>query len=205
MCSRYTSLTEDEIIEVRGILHKLPLSLVKDEFEQYTEKTGEVRPTDKASVITKNKDDIYFENLKWGFRQWNGKGVIINARSETIEVKSTFSKVSIGRCIIPASEFFEWKQTDRGKKKYYIKDKGGNLLFMAGLYQDTDVGREFVIITKQATGDMSEVHGRMPVLLREDQIESWLIGTLKSDDIQKMDYEVSVNPCTYDSIQISFF
>ncbi len=77
-----------------------------------------------------------------GFKKWNSPGVIINARSETMRNKSTFSKhLETGRCVVPAGEFFEWERASAGissgKKKHYAKDKEGNLLFMAGLYRDT--------------------------------------------------------------------
>ena len=84
--------------------------------------------------------------------------MIINARSETLRFKSIFSKrLQSGRCVIPASEFFEWEKLEKGKRKYYVKDRNGNILFMAGLFRDVKdetnpkgYTREFVIITKEA-------------------------------------------------------
>lgn len=209
MCGRYTVLTEDEIIEIREILKNISLHIVRDDFEEYDEAsasnggTVEVFPTSNAPVITNNNDGIGFESVRWGFKKWNSPGVIFNARSETIRNKSTFSKhLETGRCVVPASEFFEWEKHDRGKKKYYAKDKDGNLLFMAGLYRDvidendsSRIVREFVILTKEATGEMSKIHDRMPVILRVEQIEPWLTGEMTPEDIEEMEFDVSVNPC----------
>lgn len=225
MCGRYTVLTEDEIIEIREILKNLSLRIIRDDFEEYNKAPGEVCPTNHAPVITKNNDGVAFESAKWGFKKWNGPGVIINARSETLKNKSTFSKhLETGRCVIPAGEFFEWEKlgkeskTVNKKKKHYVKDKEGNLLFMAGLYRDVkdenkpdEYIREFVIITKKATGDMAKIHDRMPVILRVEQIEPWLTGDITPEDIENMEFEVSVNPCEDenenedDGVQLSLF
>lgn len=213
MCGRYTVLTEDEIIEIREILKDLSLRIVRDDFEEYDVKPGEVFPTNYSPVITKNNDGIAFESVKWGFKKWNSPGVIINARCETIKQKSTFSRyLETGRCVIPAGEFFEWEKLDTGKKKNYAKDRDGNLLFMAGLYRDVkdeknpeETIREFVIITKEAIGEMAKIHDRMPVILRVDQIEAWLIGEITPEDIEKMEYDITVAPCEDNTGQISLF
>jgi putative SOS response-associated peptidase YedK len=196
MCGRYSVLTEAEIIEIREILRELSLRVVKDEFDQYVKCADEIRPTDLAPVIAADRGGVVFENAKFGFQKWDGTGVIINARSETIKVKSTFSNlIEAGRCVVPASEYYEWQTTGNIKKKHYIKDKSGNLLFMAGLFRETEAGREFVIITKQPSGDVADIHNRMPVVLRVDQIEPWLCGQLSPEDLEKIDTELSVAPC----------
>jgi len=221
MCGRYSVLTEDEIIEIRGILKELSLALVKDDFERYEKMEGEVLPTDQAPVITKNTAGISFESAKWGFQRWNGSGVIINARCESIQIKSTFSKlVEAGRCVVPAAQFFEWEKKEKRKIKHYAKDRDGNLLFMAGLYRDIKADaadlnetpdgnefiREFVIITKQATGEMATIHDRIPVILRVDQMEAWLSGKMNPDDLETLDYDISVLPCEdEDNGQASLF
>lgn len=196
MCGRYTVLTEDEIIEIRGILKDLSLRIARDEFLEYDAQEGEVRPTDLAPIIIKDGGNVSFESVKWGFKKYNGPGVIINARCETITIKSTFSKhIRAGRCVIPAGEFFEWERLEKGKKKYFVKDNNGNILFMAGLYRDTPDGREFVIITKEASGEMKKIHSRIPVILRVDQIESWLCGKLTPKELEKLDFDVQITPC----------
>ena len=209
MCGRYTVLTEDEIIEIREILKNLSMRIVRDDFENYDEELGELFPTNHAPVITKKDSGIAFESAKWGFKKWNSSGVIINARSETMKKKSTFSHLlETGRCIVPAGEFFEWERLPTGKKKYYAKDKSGNLLFMAGLYRDNGDEREFVIITKEATGEMAKIHARIPVILRTDQIESWLTGEITPEDITNINYDVNVTPCEDNDdkqVQISLF
>jgi putative SOS response-associated peptidase YedK len=205
-------LTEDEIIAIRQIIKEWSVRIVKDDFESgYPDRPDipgmEVRPTNHAPVILSAQDGVSFENLRWGFKKWNGKGVIINARAETLNTKNTFSRhLETGRCVVPAGEYFEWEKLPQGKRKYYIKDRDGHILFMAGLYRDTAEGREFVVITKDAYGDVTKIHNRMPVILRANQIEEWLSGVLSPDEIVKLDFNAEITPCdNEDDVQISLF
>jgi len=196
MCGRYTVLTEREILEIREILQEISLRIAKDEFTDYVERPGEIRPTNSAPVITANGDGIFFESAKWGFKKWTGSGVIINARSETVKSVGMFKGlVKTGRCVVPAADFYEWQKLGKSKKKHYAKDRSGNLLFMAGLYRDAEDGREFVIITRAAAGEIAAIHDRMPVILRVDQIEPWLSGEMSPDDLPETECDLAVVPC----------
>ena len=212
MCGRYSVLTEQEIIKVREILHDISMQIVRDDLENYLERAGEVYPTNQSPIVAMNRDGLSFENAKFGFKRWDGKGVIINARSESLKTTRMFSGLlSVGRCVVPAKEYYEWKETaaDDGAKpkakkkkiKHFIKDTEGNLLFFAGLYRDGEDGREFVIITKDAFGDVTEIHDRMPVILRADQLEAWLSGKLSPEEITRMDFNASVHPCEEDTAE----
>ena len=195
MCGRYTVLTEREIIEIREILQEISLRIAKDEFGDYKERPGEIFPTNLAPVITSNRDGIFFESAKWGFKKWTGSGVIINARSETVKSVGMFKPhLNTGRCVVPAADFYEWQKLEKGKKKHYAKDKSGSLLFMAGLYRDTEEGREFAIITRASSGEMAAIHDRQPVILKIDQIEPWLSGALSPDDLPDIDCDLTVTP-----------
>jgi len=209
MCGRYSVLTEDEIIEIREVIRDVSLRIASDSWESdsfdFASPNTEVFPTDHAPVITgQGHGEVSFENLRWGFKKWDGKGVIINARAETLKTKGMFSRLlTVGRCVVPAGEYYEWQKSGREQIKHFIKDNEGNLLFMAGLYQEASDGREFVIITKDAYGDVTDIHDRMPVILRANQIEDWLSGKLSPDDIVKMDFNVAVTPCENEMVQLS--
>ena len=106
--------------------------------------------------------------------------------------------ITAGRCVIPASGYFEWKPPDEGQKKkvkHLIKDGQGNLLFMAGLWREGNNGREFVIITKPPVGDIADIHDRMPVLLRVNQLESWLSGAMDIESLISLDYACIGQSC----------
>jgi putative SOS response-associated peptidase YedK len=200
MCGRYSVLTEDEIIEIREVIREWSLRIVKDDFTEYDRPPGEIRPTNSAPVILgQGSGDVSFENLRWGFRKYGGKGVIINARSETLTEKGIFNScLQMGRCVVPAGEYYEWESLQKTKRKHFVKDRDGNILFMAGLYRhapDIPEGREFVIITKDAYGEVESIHDRMPVILTASQIEPWLSGKLTPEEISSMNFNVTVTPC----------
>ena len=48
------------------------------------------------------------------------------------------------------------------------------VLYLAGLYRDFDGERRFVILTRPADASIADVHDRMPVILREDQLDAWV-------------------------------
>ena len=97
MCGRYC-LFEDENEDIREILNR-----TEGEF-----KTGEIFPTDKAPVLLWQQNAVNTVAVKWGFPGFKGKGVIINARAETVEEKRIFSNcLQTGRCIIPSTGFYE--------------------------------------------------------------------------------------------------
>ena len=197
MCGRYSVLTEDEIVEVRQIIKDISLELAKDSLGEASTEQKEVAPTNTAPVITASNGSLAFEYAKFGFLRWDGRGVIINARAETVKEKAMFKNhIHTGRCVIPASGYFEWKNVDKKTKhKHLIKDRDGNLLFMAGLYRDSSGGREFVIITKSPHGDVTEIHDRMPVILHTDQLESWLDGSMPIDGLSSIEYDCILDPC----------
>ena len=203
MCGRYSVLTENEIIEIREIIREVSLRIIRDDFEDYSESAAEVFPTNHAPVILSHGNgEVSFESLRWGFKRYDGKNVIINARAETLETKNIFSRLlNFGRCVVPAREYYEWKNAGREKIKHFVKDKDENILFMAGLYRNTPDGREFVIITKDACGEVKEIHDRAPVILQANQIEQWLSGKLSPDDVVNLDFNASVMPCEKTSMQ----
>jgi len=205
MCGRYSVLTEDEIIEVRSIIREVSLRLARDDFSGYEAGLKEIAPTNRAAIITSDGNELAFEFGRFGFEKWDGRGVIINARAETIRDKSMFkSCIDTGRCVVPASGYYEWKYPAEGQKKkvkHLIKDRDGNLLFMAGLWRDGKDGREFVVITKEPYGDVVRIHDRMPVILRIDRLEDWLSGAMPIEGLADLDYECAGEPCDRDTAE----
>ncbi len=179
MCGRYYIALDDE--ELRGILREAQQNAKKPE---HIIKTGEIFPTDIAPVLTA---DDGAQAMRWGFARYDGKGCIINARSETAAEKAMFQKaLREGRCLIPASNYFEWKPVQDGKKQKYAIFNSEPVLYMAGLYKQ-EPGAEvpsFVVLTKAAEEGLAFLHDRMPVILAHAEQLSWLNGEL---DIKNCD------------------
>lgn len=193
MCGRYYIDIDNE--EIKRILKEAQ----KNIYENY--KTGEIFPTNIAPTYI--EDDINMKPLlaKWGFPKWDGKGVIINARAESINEKPMFKKLLLSnRCIVPASYYFEWKQENNRKEKYKIKRPGSNI-YMAGLYnivadnsrqlslfnQSMDV--YYTIITRNSNDSVSRIHKRMPLIFDAQEMFDWLEGKTISE-LMKADHEL---------------
>jgi putative SOS response-associated peptidase YedK len=117
-----------------------------------------------------------------------------NARSETIDIKPSFSgSVRSKRCIIPVKGFYEWQHTDSGKIPWYIYNSDYQVFSLAGLWNEwteTATGetfKTFSIITTEANNLMAEIHNsgkRMPALLQKHDEYRWLDLTAELSDIK---------------------
>lgn len=121
---------------------------------------------------------------KWGFKRPNH--LIVNCRSESFTT-APFLNINKNRCIVIAQGYYEWKN----KQPYYISDKESKLLYMAGIWQKTDNGPEYVIITREAVTPLKEIHHRMPVLLTKNQRDSWIYTTDPSGILSCKQYDIA--------------
>jgi putative SOS response-associated peptidase YedK len=168
MCGRYVLFGSEELQEIRDIINEVQRK-VNGEI-----KTGEVFPTDRAPVLIQKEGLLSPEAVIWGFPGFHGKGVIINARAETVPEKTMFRDcLAARRCVIPSTGFYEWSH-DGQKTKYLFNLPGAGALYMAGLYQEYWGENRFVILTTAANASMAEIHSRMPVVLDRDGMKRWM-------------------------------
>ncbi len=173
MCGRYYLYIEEA--ELQNILHELMNSREQTALPL---NNGEIFPTNVVPVIPANGKP---KAMKWGFSRYDGKGHVINARSEGIWEKPMFrGSLHQGRCLIPASWYFEWETAGTKKQKYAISRPDTPILYMAGLYryEPNEALPSFVILTREAARDIAFIHARMPVILPHAQQLSWLDGDL---------------------------
>lgn len=114
--------------------------------------------------------------MQWGFHLPNDR-LLINARSETAAAKPMFSApLQNARCILPASYFFEWQRMGKERIRYACRLEGGRPMYLAGLYrfEPTLSLPVFVILTRQAEGAMADIHDRMPVIVPQEGLRTWL-------------------------------
>lgn len=170
MCGRF--YTDDDDAQYRAVLALL-YQRNPDDTALLLRKSGEIFPTDKVPVLDASGPRL----MEWGFSRFDGKGRVINARSETVLEKSMFHGPMInGRCLIPAASYFEWEKRGSEKIKYKLRPKGEGMLTFAGLYR-AESGSQlplFVILTAPAANGISFIHDRMPVILSQDMQEDWL-------------------------------
>jgi putative SOS response-associated peptidase YedK len=171
MCGRYYVEMDDA--EIAEIARQATVK-AQDTYRGISIKTaGEIYPSDTVPAMTET--DI--TPMKWGFTMF-GKKLLINARFETYTEKSTYKNTR--RCLIPASGYFEWKSDTNPKVKYAFSAPDGKL-FLAGLYKASppdspDTPPNFVILTRDAVGNLCDIHHRMPVIIPPPLVADWFSG-----------------------------
>ncbi|MFW5691366.1 MAG: SOS response-associated peptidase [Chloroflexota bacterium] len=175
MCGRFVLNADSKAIQQAFDLTNLPDKLMP---------RFNIAPTQPVGVIT-NHDPRSLQYFRWGLVPFWAKDSdigsrMINARSETLQDKPSFKHAyRKRRCLIPATGFYEWKQTDDGKQPYFIHLKEQPVFAFAGLWESWDnpegeTLRTFTIITSDPNDLVKPLHNRMPVILRRDDYDMWL-------------------------------
>ncbi len=159
-----------------------------------------IAPTDPVAIILDSipKDPAAggepvrrMESARWGLvPSWSkdpkSGPSAINARIETVTEKRHFSAaIQKRRALIPATGYYEWRAGDAGKVPYFIHLPEGQVLAFAGLYEwwrnpsaADDAPDKWLltttILTQAASGELADIHDRMPVFLAPDIAEEWL-------------------------------
>lgn len=182
MCGRFfiDELTYGEIIK---LVQKIDKSI-----EKKKEKI-DIFPSEAAPIISDNNGGLLLENMKWGYPSPDEKGLLINARAETSLSKATFYQgIRKNRIIIPASGFYEW---NKNKEKSIFTSKDEKVIYIAGFFHNFNGHDRFIILTTDANESMRPVHHRMPLIIEESEIKSWIFdSSLTQDFLKKMPKEL---------------
>lgn len=165
MCGRY--YVDDETArEIEKLVRQLDRKIA-------TVEKKDVFPSQKATVIRGKEQSLNTEQMVWGFPRFDGKGLLINARAESVLEKRSFQEsVHQRRCVIPAKGFYEW---NRSKEKFTFQRQDSPILFMAGCFREFDGMDRFVILTTEANHSVEAVHDRMPLILEPKELENWVL------------------------------
>src|SRR6266550_2221233 len=181
MCGRFT-LRSSRGIKVEGARNlDLPL-----------EPRYNIAPSQKVLVAAHLGNGLDLRYLVWGLvPSWSkdGKG-FINARSETIEDKPSFSEsFQRRRCLIPADGFYEWQRSGKVAQPYFFQMRDESPFAFAGIWDEWQGDEKAIascaIITTTANELVASIHDRMPVILPSESQDKWLddeseLGTLRN-------------------------
>jgi putative SOS response-associated peptidase YedK len=134
------------------------------------EPRADIWPTDTAPVIRQVEDGLEFAQLRWGFPPARPKAApVINFRSED----RRFPK---GRCLVPASHFFEFTGSKSPKSKWKFTKPGEDWFCFAGLWRPTPggAGDAFTLLTTEPGPDVAPIHNRQVVVLERTAWRAWL-------------------------------
>ena len=192
MCGRY-HFSAELLDEIRDLTEQKDWKLELGVLDR------DIHPGDTAPVITAAGDQggsLRACRQKWGYPGPGGKGLVFNARSESVFEKRMFrDSVSMRRAVVPVSWFYEW---NKNKEKFTFTKEGSRILFLAGFYGRYEDGDRFVILTTQANASMAPVHSRMPLVLEREQVREWILDSKKTKELLGQEPARLARDCEYE-------
>lgn len=134
------------------------------------EPRNDIWPTETAPVIRRHADGVELAQLRWGFAPGRPKGApVINFRSEG-------RRFQTGRCLVPASHFFEFTGAKSPKYKWRFTKTGEDWFCLAGLWRPPsgNAPEAFTILTTEPGPDVAQIHNRQVVVLDRTDWAAWL-------------------------------
>ena len=145
-----------------------------------------IAPTQPVLAVRLQDESRQLSYLQWGLipfwsKDPNSGRKMINARAETVRSKPSFrSAFRSRRCLILADGFYEWKTlAEGGKQPYHIQMRDGSPFAFAGLWEQWvgnsgETIESCSIITTTPNELLSEIHDRMPVILKPEDFGQWI-------------------------------
>ncbi len=188
MCGRF--ITTGTWAEYRQYMNILPPEVDTRNGPQPNYNTA---PTSELEIVTSHDGEIDIEAVRWGLMPHWAKDTkvraMINARGETVAEKPFFrTAFEYGRCLIPATGYYEWRTENKVKQPYLIHLPGDAPTFepyaMAGIMSYNKIlgTRTFAIVTLAADQSVADIHNRMPVILNSDALAAWVNSDTSKDD-----------------------
>lgn len=177
MCGRYSLICIDDLGNRFRVFD--PMMGSRSKFN--------VSPNSEMPVIVcREKNE--FALMRWGLvPRWaqdrRASPRPINARAESLLENTLFRPLlQSGRCLVPASGFYEWKKEKNHRVPFYFHLPQSPLFAFAGLYDAWQSPEgipllTYTIITCEPNDLVAEVHNRMPVILSRANEERWLSRT----------------------------
>jgi putative SOS response-associated peptidase YedK len=188
MCGRYVSPDEASIEREFNLVHQ----------EWQFPSSFNVAPTQPVPILREIAGERRGSLVRWGLIPFFARGEApkystINARIESVETAASYrGPWNRGqRCLQVAAGFFEWHVDAEGRKApYFIYLNDQAVFAFAALWDrsikaDGAVIESCVHITMPANDLMREIHNggnnphRMPAILRREDREAWLKGSVE--------------------------
>ena len=181
MCGRYALRTSTP-----ELARRLGVEVKADSDAHAHAPSFNIAPTQNVLTCRTTRDTSReVKVMRWGLIPSWSKGdstkfTMINARAETITERPAYrTAFRFRRCLIPADGFYEWQRLEGRKQPFFVALESRRALMFAGVWERWRAreGQSVVscaIITTEANETLASVHHRMPVLLDDDQFDSWL-------------------------------
>ncbi len=202
MCGRFTVLTREEIVQlIEDIQTQRKNSTIPNGTD---EPRAQARPDSIVEAIIPTGNEVDIATMTWGLQPPWSKKLIFNTRIESALGNSRIWQRAIreGRCILPAATFFEANtvhaldnvansnlaaKADIASDIGAIGDSGiastkprayefampdGSPCLLASVCEQGKLS----VVTTEPNKHVAPVHSRMPLVLRFEEIETWLQG-----------------------------
>jgi len=183
MCARYNlRITPQKLAEVFDTVRQLEF------VRRYN-----ISPTQTVVAIRQEEGRRAPVPMRWGLvPSWSKGGPKdgpprIIARGESVATNGLFrTPFRRQRCLIPATGFYEWEHRGKQKLPYNIHLPGDQPFAFAGLWDTWRGGPEplesCAIVTTEATGEMTRLKDREPVILKPEEWDLWLDPELQEPE-----------------------
>lgn len=187
MCGRYILRMQDRYLREWN-LHGPPA---------WVTTSYNIAPTQQVPIMRMENGATAATMVRWGLipsfaHGRPGKFSTINARIETLDTAPSFRRAwkRGQRCLQPASGFYEWHLDAHGRKTPYLITLADQELFAFAGVWDRSVRDDGALIescahiTMPANELLADIHNggnhprRMPAILRREDQETWLEGTM---------------------------
>ena len=174
MCNLFENKTSFRDLVDAFANFQLPIRRPGPEAAPNLQPLDAVRPTDPAPVIRGFDDGAELTQMRWGFIADRPKaGPVTNFRSEG-------RRFSHGRCLIPATAFFEFTGARYPKTRWRFTEAGRPWFCLAGLWRSFETAEgpseRFTLLTTAPGPDMAPYHDRQVVVLARERWADWLGG-----------------------------
>jgi putative SOS response-associated peptidase YedK len=138
-----------------------------------------IAPTQPIAVI---REPHRLEFLRWGLLlpDPRGRGPGINVRVETVARAPAYRDSFRGRrCLVIVDGFYEWQRREKVRQPFAIRRTDHKPFALAGIWAPyvTAEGETVdccAIVTGPATGVVTALHNRMPMIVPPSAYERWL-------------------------------
>ncbi len=171
MCNDFGNLVPYDAYSEAFSHLRLPLVTPADGAVPNLEPRDEIWPTDKAVVLRPSPGGVALAQVAWGLAPGRvGARGVINMRSEG-------RRFGAGRCLVPASHYYEFTGKSSPKTRWRFTRVGEAWFCFAGLLGRGEGGAEaFSLLTAEAGPDVQPYHTRQPVVLARPAWAGWLAG-----------------------------
>lgn len=187
MCKRCVIFTYDEVLD---IVLKLEVGAPLNFSPDWPVRTTEAYPKSVAPLIVPEFDtaasaptftpgSLGVRELSWGFEESWKPGVVFNTRIESATKPTWQESMQHRRCILPVPAFFETHREETYpspktgkpiKRQYEFRVPGQDIIFIGCTWRENT----FSMVTTEANTDMTPIHHRMPLIVRQEELPLWL-------------------------------